>query len=131
MSNSHKNNCFYCTYCQRIKEHGRHVDWYCMKHYCLTDCVYDCKEFIHVGADNQPHKNIFKFDSTFSDIQTGIYLGEKKYTAFEIYQLIFQLNLDLQNLQNQKKLLSKGLFDMSKKYKDYEIIAQILETLER
>lgn len=43
-----KKDCFYCTYCQRIKVNSLLVDRYCEKYLCLIDEVEDCQEFVHV-----------------------------------------------------------------------------------
>lgn len=124
------NDCFYCTYCQRIKVHGIHVDWYCEKHLCLTDNVKDCEEFIHVGADYKPPKDVLEFDGAFSDVQTGISIANRQFTAHEIYQMLYQLRMDTNSLLKERKHLANGLFTLAEKYKDYEILTQLLSEIE-
>lgn len=130
-NNSWDNNCFYCTYCQRIKVHGIHVDWYCEHHYCLTDNVKDCTDFVHVGADEQPPEDVLKMYGSFANEDSGIYIGKKYYKMYELYQMIFQMRLDINHYMRERKILANGLFDMAKKYKDYEIISQVVEELEK
>lgn len=128
---THDNNdCFYCIHCQRIKVNGIHVDWYCEHHYCLTDNVKDCDSFVHVGADDKPPKDILKMDSSFSDNDTGIYLGNKHYKMHELFQMIFQMRLDIGYYSETNRLLSKSLFDMAKQYNDYTKISKVLEKIE-
>lgn len=124
------NDCFYCTYCQRIKVSGIHVDWYCEKHLCLTDDVKNCKEFVHVGADYKPPKDIIKFDGAFSTAQTGISIGDRQFTAYEIYQMLYQLRMDTNSLFKERKDLANALFVLSDKYKDYEALSQLLSDIE-
>lgn len=125
-----KQDCFYCTYCQRIKVSGIHVDWYCEKHLCLTDDVKNCKEFVHVGADNKPPNDVIEFDGSFASALTGISIGDRHFTASEIYKMLFELRIDRNSILKERKLLATALFDVSRKYKDYEYVSKILEETE-
>ena len=132
MGNSHDNNCFYCTYCQRIKVNGIHVDWYCEKHYCLTDNVDNCKDFIHVGSNNEERiYNVLRFDGSYSDKDSGVYVGEKRYKLYELYQMIFELYMDKKRYQKERQLLAQGLLDVASTYNDYSILSEIFLELDK
>lgn len=90
----------------------------------------DCTDFVHVGADEQPPKDVLKMYGSFANEETGISLGNKHYKMYELYQMIFQMRLDINNCFQERKILVNALLDMSKKYEDYEIAGQVLKYFE-
>lgn len=129
-----KEDCYYCWHNKRVKAHwGLIVDWYCLKHNCLCDCVIDCSDYCSVGQSDKPEsiEPTYEIDENMLDAPTGILFRGCSRTTSQIYQdLNDNLNY-IQELKADNRDLFKLLFELTKKYHDIDIAKEMTKILER
>lgn len=129
-----KEDCYYCWHNKRVKAHwGLIVDWYCLKHNCLCDCVIDCSDYCSIGQSDKPKpiEPTYEIDENMLDAPTGILFRGCSRTTSQIYQdLNDNLNY-IQELKADNRDLFKLLFELTKKYNDIDIAKEMTNILER